>query len=969
VLIGWLAILVFTFYACTRMVAAGDTWVAMACGRHFVNHGVDTVEPFSANSHKAGPTVEEVKTWPGWAQWITDKVGLETVRKWHPTGWVNQNWLTHVIFYKLTTTLGSDTQPYYDALVWWKFGIYILAALALYGTTRLYGVNLPLAAIFISFAMVNGRSFFDIRPAGFSNLLVAVYVLILALASYRNVLYVWLLVPLVIFWSNVHGGYIYAFIVLVPFVGWHALMNLPRRWTIAGYGSLLWLVLCALANRFTHHEHLKAVGLGQDPFFYLTVLAVAGSMALSYHRRVRDDALVAYHIVVSCVLPLLLLSRFFPALPVGRLGIEERADLEEFIAISRLSYLGILAFALALGAVVLTAKEKVVRVMPWRGVLHTLAAGAVAFVAMVFFNPFHLTNLTHTFVISISKNAEQWRNVHEWHRAFNWTNPVGTGVPFLVLYVFGWLLLIAWVGILIYTSRVLERPAKKRTKPALDIEWPKMDVGLLIVAAMTIYMAIRSRRFIPIAGFAACPVLALLIQEIVSRLLLVTGFRRQGKADAAALGRMVPQALVLGVAVVLVVLGLSYLLLQRWLFIPIPGYPGFTEPRGALVLPLLLLGPLAGLAAVVAYASFQGTGASGGTTRDYGVHVGMAVRTAAVLLSVTVLVFSLWFGAKFKRVYLDPWPLDPVFKSVFMRMTASYSKPFEACEFIRQNRLSGNMYNYWTEGGFVAWGQDPDPNSGRTPLQLFMDGRAQAAYAVATFDLYMGILSGGPVPYQAARAGRPLKDNDYLEIGEWISTELRKYKIWTVLMPASEFEKSFTRGLDYSNDWRIVYTDDKQKLFVDVKSPQGFALYQGIRNGQTRYPYDYVANLARGHNLLLYYPDPAEKRQGLECLIQALNEYPSPASIKDMLFIGLHFPDLRPRIDEVCRQYAQDFEANKAQYARRDGYSFRLHVARWALARMEQVARGTDEQAARTYKERIVQYEAEIDQLGLQRKW
>ncbi len=68
--------LVFTFYACTRMVAAGDTWVAMACGRHFVNHGVNTVEPFSANSHKAGPTAEEVQTWPGWARWITNNVGL-----------------------------------------------------------------------------------------------------------------------------------------------------------------------------------------------------------------------------------------------------------------------------------------------------------------------------------------------------------------------------------------------------------------------------------------------------------------------------------------------------------------------------------------------------------------------------------------------------------------------------------------------------------------------------------------------------------------------------------------------------------------------------------------------------------------------------------------------------------------------------------------------------------------------------
>ena len=62
VIIGWVAMIIFALHACTHMVAAGDTWVAMACGRHFVHHGVDTVEPFSANSHKPGPTPEEIKT-------------------------------------------------------------------------------------------------------------------------------------------------------------------------------------------------------------------------------------------------------------------------------------------------------------------------------------------------------------------------------------------------------------------------------------------------------------------------------------------------------------------------------------------------------------------------------------------------------------------------------------------------------------------------------------------------------------------------------------------------------------------------------------------------------------------------------------------------------------------------------------------------------------------------------------------
>lgn len=58
--VGWLAMSIFACRVCTHMVAAGDIWIAMACGRHFANHGV---EPFSANSHSVGPTEEE--TWPG----------------------------------------------------------------------------------------------------------------------------------------------------------------------------------------------------------------------------------------------------------------------------------------------------------------------------------------------------------------------------------------------------------------------------------------------------------------------------------------------------------------------------------------------------------------------------------------------------------------------------------------------------------------------------------------------------------------------------------------------------------------------------------------------------------------------------------------------------------------------------------------------------------------------------------------
>ncbi|MEN6425552.1 MAG: hypothetical protein ABFE13_09330 [Phycisphaerales bacterium] len=882
-IIGWAAMLVFTFHACTHMVAAGDTWVAMACGRHFVQHGVDTVEPFSANSHKAGPTAEEVQTWPKWARWVTDKVGLKTVQYWHPTGWVNQNWLTHVIFYRLTTALGSESDPYYDALVLWKFAIYILAAAALYYTSRTYGVNRALAVIFVCFALFIGRSFLDIRPAGFSNLLTAVFILVLALSSYKNSLCIWLIVPLIIFWSNVHGGYIYAFIVLVPFISWHAIMNLPRRWMVAAYSILLWLVLYGLAHQFLGHEGLKSVPVSKDAMFYLVALAIGGSIALAAYRQADDGVVVVCHVATSCILFLILLLRFFPGISPG-LNSRARESLELYIAGARLAYLGIFSLAMLAGAVVVSLKEKVVQAMPWKGVLHAIAASAVAFVAMIVFNPFHLTNLTHTFVISVSKHAERWRDVHEWHRAFSWTNPVGTAVPFLVMYILGWLAIITWAAVYVYVSRAAKAPARKKDKTTVDYAWPRIDLVLVVIAAMTVYMAIRSRRFIPIAGFAACPIIALLVDQAVRLIAAMS--------QAAWKGTFV-----------------------------VPSMPEVWRR-------------------------------------------GLAIAGGAV-----VLLFAVVWGSRFYTVYLAPWPADLTYTSVFMRMTASDAKPFAACEFIRANKLRGKMFNYWTEGGFIAWGQDPDPETGKTPLQLFMDGRAQAAYDVNAFDLWTDIMSGGPAATPSLLNERRPTANECIEIGKWVSERLRRYNVWVVLMPNGQFDKPFTEGLEYAQDWRTVYMDDKQRLFVDANTPQGRALFAGMFDGKTIYPDKYSANLTVGHNLLLI-QDPAQKKRGLEMLIEAMNEQFAPGPLIEMLLIGARFADLCPRIDEVCAQYVDDFEKNIKGYSRRNGFNLRLEAIRLAMIRLQNVAQSkgyTD--VAQKYARQKTLYEDQRESILMTKRW
>ncbi len=810
-LIAWLAMLIFTGHACTHMVAAGDTWVAMACGRHFVNHGVDTVEPFSANSHKPGPTPEEIKSWPRWAQWITEKVGLETVKRWHPTGWINQNWLTHVIFYSLVPkdSYADGVSFPSNALVYWKFAIYIITVLCVFYAGVLLGVNPALSAAFACFAMFIGRSFLDIRPAGFSNMLVAVFILVLALATYRNILYIWLLVPVSVFWCNVHGGYIYLFIMLIPFIGLHFFTCLNRKWTAILYNLTAWPFTIFVASR------------------------------------------------VGPTLPMLL-----------------------FIVL-----------VIVLDVVLIFKKHRLATI-GWKGLGHAAGAYFLALAAVIIFNPFHFTNLTHTFVISVSKHAERWRDIHEWHPAFEWSNPVGTAVPFAFMYGIAWVLLAAWIIVMALTSSSVANHLRRKVAPQGLYQLPKIDLPLMLIAALTIYMAIRSRRFIPIAGITACPLLALLIDQI-ARALAATRNLRHNKQ------------------------------------LTVPPMPAYLQ------------------------------------------------QTFITAAAAAVLFLGTWWTLKFKRIYLDPWPNDTKLTSVFMRMTASDAKPFYATTFIKMNRLEGKMFNYWTEGGFIAWGQEPDPNTGRTPLQLFMDGRAQAAYDRKTFDLWTYIMSGGPTVRDAIIEARALgKSLDqvldaekYKKIGKWIGDELRKRNVWVVLMPAGQFNKPFTRGLDHNPDWPVVFLNNKQKLFVDVTSPQGRKLFNGIPTGHTLYPDEFHKNMVLGHTYLLQ-ADLNTRKSGFDFITKAFNAHPSPAPMLEAILIAARTPQLIPKINAFCKNWVDRFNKDRQKYRRQHGYRLKLEAARLACVHLERIARRQkNTQLAEKYLKLMAQYESERDRISLSRRW
>ena len=781
-IIAWLAMVIFALHTSTHMVGAGDTWVAMASGRHFINHGVDTIEPFSANSHKAGPTDESMvkyarqlrrslatakapqgkiksslinywadkaESFPDWPQWKKNFAA-----KIHPTGWVNQNWLTHIIFYWLTheSPVADAETLSFNSLVYGKALIYILVVACVFYTARVLGVNPALSALFACFAMFVGRSFIDIRPAGFSNLMVIVFFLILAISTYRNILYLWLIVPLTVLWCNLHGGYIYVFIMLIGFLGLH--------------------------------------------FF----------------------------------------TSFFP---------------NKFVSIGK------------------------------KGIYHTIAVGIVTFIATVIFNPFHLTNFTHTFIISFSEHAEMWRQVNEWKPAFDWANPVGTAIPFLVMYIMAWLAIIIWAAVLLLTKRTLPQPKKRKNSDTDQYQWPKIDIALIAIAALTIYMALRSRRFIPIAGYIACPVIAMFIYQTIRVISATKNFHLKNKLAVSPMPKQ----------------------LQR---------------------------------------SFIVAGA------------------------LAVVFFGTWWGLKFKRVYLDVWPTDERLNSVFMRMTASNVKPFDAMQFIRENKMSGKMFNYWTEGGFIGYGQDPDPNTGKTPLQLFMDGRAQAAYEHEIYSLWSHIMSGGP-GIQSARIRRTAPN--YVETGRWVGQQLKKYNVWVVLMPATQFGKAFVRSIERNPDWQLAFLNNKQRLYIDITTPQGRSLFEKSMNGRAKYPNEFTENLMAAHCRFVFGKDEAARQIGLKHALKAFDINPSQAPVLEILTAS-RFPDLRPNIFKFCNEYLKKFNEKKHIWNNQDGYHHRIAAAWAAAGFMQRNARiNNDLENEKIFANQRLQLQNDLSVIEKSKRW
>ena len=152
-------------------------------------------------------------------------------------------------------------------------------------------------------------------------------------------------------------------------------------------------------------------------------------------------------------------------------------------------------------------------------------------------------------------------------------------------------------------------------------------------------------------------------------------------------------------------------------------------------------------------------------------------------------------------------------------------------------------------------------------------------------------MNGGDPARMVQNAGRAFTASDYEAIGNWLDEQFQQENVCVVLMPVSQFDSEFVRGLDANPNWRPVYMDDEQRIYVDVKSQQGKELYMGMFTGQTKFPDEFSKLLTIGYNLIRL-QDEDNINKGCEFISQAFMQQPSQIAALELIRAMNLYPQL-----------------------------------------------------------------------------
>src|SRR5262249_26994912 len=113
-----------------------------------------------------------------------------------------------------------------------------------------------------------------------------------------------------------------------------------------------------------------------------------------------------------------------------------------------------------------------------------------------------------------------------------------------------------------------------------------------------------------------------------------------------------------------------------------------------------------------------------------------------------------------------------------------YEFPVETLNFVNANGLSGNVFAYYRWGGYVDL-----RTQGR--LKVFIDGRAETAYAGHTYSDYLTVLDRRP---------------GWIDVIERSGADFVLWPRWQ--------ERDIVTGLLHTGRWRSLYRDSVSQLLV-----------------------------------------------------------------------------------------------------------------------------------------------------------
>lgn len=198
-------------WAASHPVSSGDLWVALGCGRYTLSHGVVRNDPF----------------------------GFTSI----PGHWVNQNWLSHVLFTWTERLFGLT------GLGVWKVAVCVAITFLAGSTARALGASRFFAALAGIGVAVAGRPFYDVRPNMHTILLGAIFIRWLVSFRDRRLSRSWPLLLVMILWANLHGGFVFGILTIGAATFGLMIEQLRSKKRTSAWPSMLLLpILCIAAT-------------------------------------------------------------------------------------------------------------------------------------------------------------------------------------------------------------------------------------------------------------------------------------------------------------------------------------------------------------------------------------------------------------------------------------------------------------------------------------------------------------------------------------------------------------------------------------------------------------------------------------------------------------------------------------------------------------------------------------------------